>query len=83
VLWVVFVGVLFLLALRAAGGRWGWPLAVLLAVLAYPRLLVYQLWSLMAVYGRPVDRDAVPMGQAGGRLRSGRDRLRSAGIVRR
>jgi hypothetical protein len=83
VLWVVFVGALFLLALRAAGGRWGWPLAVVLAVLAYPRLLVYQLWSLMAVYGRPVDRDAVPMDQAGGWLRSGRDRLRSAGIVRR
>jgi hypothetical protein len=56
-LWVVTVVVLLVLALGFAPSRHGWR-AVVLAVLATPRLLVYQLMSLLAAFGgpdRPVD----------------------------
>lgn len=53
VLWAVMVVVLVVLALRFAPTRLGWPFAIALAVLAYPRLLVYQLTSLVAAFGGP------------------------------
>ncbi len=55
-LWAAVVGVLAVLALRYAPTRAGWPLAVALAVLVYPRLLAYQLSSLIAAFGGPRDR---------------------------
>jgi hypothetical protein len=53
VLWLAMVAGLTGVALRLARTPWGWPLAVSLAVLTYPRLLVYQLTSLLAVFGGP------------------------------
>lgn len=58
VLWLVFVVGLAGFAWRLAPTRWGWAAAVALAVLASPRLLAYQLASLLAVFGGP--RDAAP-----------------------
>ena len=55
-LWVAFVALLGGLLLRYGRTRAGWPLAVALAVLAYPRLLVYQLMSLLAGFGGPSAR---------------------------
>jgi hypothetical protein len=52
-LWVATVAVLLALALRFAPTRFGWPLAIMLAVFAYPRLLVYQLTTLLAAFGGP------------------------------
>ena len=52
-LWVAMVAGLAFLALRYARTRRGWALAVALAVLAYPRLLTYQLMSLLAAFGGP------------------------------
>ncbi len=66
-LWTVFALVLAALAYRASRGRWGWPLAVALAVLAYPRLLVYQLWGLMGAFGEP---PATPSASRDGRSRA-------------
>jgi len=43
-------------ALWAAPRRWGWAAAVALAVLASPRLLLYQLSSLVAAVREPGDR---------------------------
>ncbi len=57
VLWVVFVVALALAALRWAPTRAGWPLAVALATLAPPRLLIYMPMSLLAALRRP---DNVP-----------------------
>ena len=58
-LWVAMVAGLAVLALRYAPSRHGWALAVVLAVLAYPRLLTYQLMSLLAAFGGPPqNRDA-------------------------
>ena len=45
-------------ALRLARGRWAWPAAVVLAVIANPRLLVYQLMSLLAALSGPADAAA-------------------------
>ena len=68
-LWVATVVVLVVLALRFAPTRYGWPLAVALSVFAYPRLLVYQLLTLLAAFGGPrneatdpgmADRPGVP-----------------------
>jgi alpha-1,2-mannosyltransferase len=50
-LWAGMVVVLVVLAIRLAPTRHGWAFAVALAVLASPRLLVYQLASLLAVFG--------------------------------
>lgn len=44
-----------LVAWRLAPGRWGWVAAVALAVLASPRLLVYQLMTLVAAVRAPDD----------------------------
>ncbi len=57
VLWAVLVVAGGLLALRLASTRWGWAAAVTLATLATPRLLVYQLSSLLAALRDPEDGD--------------------------
>ena len=53
VLWGGLAAAGAVVALRLARGRWGWPAAVVLAVVANPRLLVYQLMSLLAALGGP------------------------------
>ena len=57
-LWVALVAGLLGAALWQARRPSGWPLAVCLAVFAYPRLLVYQLLSLLAAFGGPRDAAA-------------------------
>jgi hypothetical protein len=52
-LWLAMVGGLTLALVRYRDTRAAWPLAVALAVLSYPRLLVYQLMSLLAAFGGP------------------------------
>jgi Glycosyltransferase family 87 len=52
-LWVALVAILAGLALRYGRTRYGWPLALVLAVFANPRLLVYQLMTLLAAFGGP------------------------------
>jgi hypothetical protein len=52
-LWAVIAVALGLVALRLAPTRWGWAAAVALSVLAAPRLLSYQLSSLLAAFGGP------------------------------
>jgi alpha-1,2-mannosyltransferase len=47
-LWALLTAVGGLAAVRLAPGRWGWPAAVALSVLATPRLLSYQLMTLLA-----------------------------------
>lgn len=53
VLWAVMVLGLAVLALRYAPTRAGWAFAVVFAVFASPRLLVYQLSTLLAAFGGP------------------------------
>lgn len=53
VLWLALVVVLVVAALRYGRTRYGWALAVVLAVLAYPRLLSYQLMTLLAAFAGP------------------------------
>lgn len=53
ILWAGSVVVLGLVALRLAPTRWGWPAAVVLSVFATPRLLSYQLSTLIAAFGGP------------------------------
>lgn len=55
-LWAVLVGAGVVLALRLAPTRWGWAAAVVMSVLATPRLLVYMLMALLAAL-RPPCRD--------------------------
>jgi hypothetical protein len=52
-MWVALVVVLVVVALRLAPTKWGWAAAVALSVLATPRLLSYQLSSLLAGLRRP------------------------------
>jgi hypothetical protein len=54
-LWVALVLGLVGAALWQARRPAGWPLAVVLAVFVYPRLLVYQLLSLLAAFGGPAE----------------------------
>jgi hypothetical protein len=68
VLWGGSVALMTLIALRFANTRWGWPAAVVLSVFATPRLLSYQLSTLLAAF-RPTegsDRDERPSRQASG-----------------
>jgi hypothetical protein len=58
-LWLGVSLVLAGLALRYADARLGWALAVVFTVMAYPRLLVYQLMSLLAAFGGPEPSAAV------------------------
>lgn len=60
ILWGICVAALGLLAWRLAPGRWGWAAAVVLAVGITPRLLAYQLSSLLAMLGGPSRSTAVP-----------------------
>jgi len=57
VVWLAFVAGGTLIALRLAPTRYGWAAAVVLSVLATPRLLLYQLMSLLAALRAP---DATP-----------------------
>ena len=58
-LWLALVAGLTVAALRFSSSRYGWALSVSLAVFAYPRLLVYQLMTLLAAFAGPsTDRDA-------------------------
>jgi hypothetical protein len=52
-LWAALVVVGTVVALKLAPGRWGWAAAVVLAVLVTPRLLSYQLSSLLAALREP------------------------------
>ena len=52
-LWVISVVILAVVALRLARTRFGWGAAVVLAVFATPRLLVYQVSTLVAGLGGP------------------------------
>ena len=54
-LWAALVAVAAGVALRLARGRWGWAAAVVLSVLASPRVLVYQLMTLVAATRAPDD----------------------------
>jgi hypothetical protein len=65
-LWVAMVAALLAALVRYRGTAAAWPLAVALAVLSYPRLLVYQLMSLLGAFGGPrpgtgADRPRVPV----------------------
>ena len=56
-LWLILVAVLLIAAWRLAPTKWGWAAAVALAVFISPRLLAYQLSTLLAALGgREVDR---------------------------
>jgi hypothetical protein len=76
-LWAVAVAVLLALAITRARTRAGWPLAVAVAVLASPRLLLYQLMTLLAALGGPRDGPAPPASPAPGP--SGGSRAERAG----
>ena len=62
-LWGAFLVAGLAAAWRLAPTRWGWVAAVSLAVFASPRLLAYQLSSLLAGLGGP--RDAAPAPASG------------------
>jgi hypothetical protein len=62
-LWAVSIVVMTLVALRLAPTRWGWPAAVVLSVFATPRLIQYQLSTLLAGWGGP-DRPRAATGRA-------------------
>jgi hypothetical protein len=57
-LWALTVVLLGIVAWKLAPTRYGWAAAVTLSVFATPRLLMYQLMTLLAVAGGPRDRDA-------------------------
>jgi hypothetical protein len=52
-LWALLAVIGFAVVLRLARGRFGWAAAIAFAVLANPRLLVYQLMSLLAGLSGP------------------------------
>jgi alpha-1,2-mannosyltransferase len=54
-LWAALVAVGAVAAWRLAPTRWGWAAAITLSVLATPRLLLYQLMSLLAALREPRD----------------------------
>jgi Glycosyltransferase family 87 len=53
ILWAVLAIAGVVAAIRLAPGHWGWAAAVFLSVLATPRLLSYQLSTLLAALKRP------------------------------
>ena len=59
ILWAVLVGFGAIVALRLAPTRWGWAAAVALAVLATPRLILYQLMTL--VVGLRAPDESMPL----------------------
>ena len=60
VLWISGVLLGVAAALRLSPTRWGWPAAVVLTVGATPRLLGYQLSTLLAAFGGPRTTDEHP-----------------------
>lgn len=64
-LWLVMVAILIAAAVIRARSAAGWPLAVLLAAMTSPRLLSYQLITLLAGFGGPRDGHPAP-GRSGG-----------------
>jgi hypothetical protein len=65
ILWAVAVVAGIVVAWRLAPSRWGWAAAVALSVFATPRLLIYQLSTLVAAVRDPsadssADRSAEP-----------------------
>jgi len=58
-LWLALVVAGTVAAWRLAPTRWGWPAAVALSVLATPRLLLYQLMTLVAALRPPVESSEV------------------------
>jgi alpha-1,2-mannosyltransferase len=56
VLWAALLVIGTVAAWRLAPTRWGWAAAVTLSVLATPRLILYQLMSLLAGLREPVGR---------------------------
>jgi hypothetical protein len=61
VVWAATIVVLAIVALKLAPTRWGWAAAVVLSVFAAPRVLSYQLSTLLAALGGPdALRRAVP-----------------------
>ena len=58
VIWAGLVVAGLVAAIRLGPSRWGWPAAVALSVLANPRLLVYQLMTLIAGIRAPIHRIA-------------------------
>lgn len=65
-LWALAVACGLVLAWMAAPTRWGWAAAVVLAVGVTPRLLAYQLMTLLAAFGGPAtgtspDSPSVPV----------------------
>ena len=70
----VSVVVMALVALRLANTRWGWPAAVVLSVFATPRLLSYQLSTLLAAFRPTEPNEPIRHGAVESRCRpSGRD----------
>jgi hypothetical protein len=65
IVWGVLLVAGALAARRLAPGRWGWAAAVAFAVLASPRLLVYQLMTLVAGTRAPDDPDRSGRGTGG------------------
>ena len=63
-LWLVMVVALTAMAFRFAPTRYGWAFAVALSVLATPRLLTYQLLTLLAAFGGPDTSLSVAQGRA-------------------
>jgi hypothetical protein len=53
ILWAALVVAGIVVALRLAPTRWGWAAAVALSVLATPRLILYQLMTLLAALREP------------------------------
>jgi len=52
-LWAVSIVVMGIVALKLAPTRWGWAAAVVLSIFATPRLLIYQVSTLLAGLGGP------------------------------
>ena len=64
VVWAALVVTGAVAAVRLAPSRWGWAAAVALSVLASPRLLVYQLMTLVAGLRAPADAPAAGADEA-------------------
>ncbi len=61
-LWLLCAAGGLILTARLAPTRWGWPAAIALSVFVTPRLLAYQLSSLLAALGGPGSRAAAGPG---------------------
>lgn len=61
ILWAALVVVGVVVAFRLAPTRWGWAAAIALSVLATPRLILYQLMTLLAALREPAGRSPEPV----------------------